>query len=46
VGDAVPLHGEWKGCFRLRTGDYRMIFRPIPEGLEIIAMGHRSEIYR
>jgi mRNA interferase RelE/StbE len=46
TGDFAPLHGEWRGCFRLRVGDYRVICRPIEDGLEIIAVGHRSEIYR
>ena len=46
VGDVSPLHGEWQGCFRLRCGDHRVIFRRIEDGLEIIAVGHRSEIYQ
>lgn len=46
VGDVSPLHGEWQGCFRLRCGDYRAIFRQIEDGLEVIAVGHRSEIYK
>jgi mRNA interferase RelE/StbE len=46
IGDVSPLHGEWKGCFRLRCGDHRVIFRRIEGGLEIIAVGHRSELYR
>ena len=45
-GDAAPLHGEWKGCYRLRVGDYRVIYRLIDDGFEVIAVGHRSEIYR
>ena len=32
VGDVSPLHGEWKGGYRLRCGDHRVIFRPIEEG--------------
>ncbi|MBM3727955.1 MAG: hypothetical protein FJW40_21335 [Acidobacteria bacterium] len=40
------LHGEWQSCFRLRCGDHRVIFRRIEDGLEIIAVGHRSEIYK
>jgi mRNA interferase RelE/StbE len=45
-GDVGPLHGEWDGCYRLRIGDYRVIFRYIEDGLEILALGHRSEIYQ
>ena len=46
AGDVEPLEGEWLGCCRLRVGDYRVIFRYIEDGLEIIAVGHRSEIYK
>jgi mRNA interferase RelE/StbE len=46
TGDVGPLHGEWDGCYRLRIGDYRVIFRYIEGGLEILALGHRSEIYQ
>jgi len=47
VGDVSPLHGgEWQGCFRLRCGNHRAIFRRIDGGLEVIAVGHRSEIYK
>jgi len=46
TGDVESLRGEWLGYYRLRVGDYRVIFRPIDGGLEIIAVGHRSEIYK
>jgi mRNA-degrading endonuclease RelE of RelBE toxin-antitoxin system len=46
VGDVSPLDGEWQGCFRLRYGDHPVIFRRIEDGLEIVAVGHRSEIYK
>jgi mRNA-degrading endonuclease RelE of RelBE toxin-antitoxin system len=28
VSGAKPLGGEWSGCSRIRTGDWRVIFRP------------------
>lgn len=46
TGDVAPLHGEWEGCYRLRIGDYRVIFRRIEDGLEILTVGHRSGIYQ
>ncbi|MFN7921566.1 MAG: type II toxin-antitoxin system mRNA interferase toxin, RelE/StbE family [Bryobacteraceae bacterium] len=46
AGDAAPLHGDWQGLYRLRVGDYRVIYRLIDDGMEIIAVGHRSEVYR
>jgi mRNA interferase RelE/StbE len=43
-----PLAAQWVGMYRLRVGDYRVIY-----GLEqaqrrviIYAVGHRREIYR
>ncbi|MEP7353748.1 MAG: type II toxin-antitoxin system RelE/ParE family toxin [Acidobacteriota bacterium] len=38
--------GEWQGCYRLRVGDHRVIFRCLDDGLEIITIGHRSQIYK
>jgi len=46
AGDAEPMQGEWEGCYRLRVGDYRVIFRYIDDGLEILTAGHRSDVYR
>jgi mRNA interferase RelE/StbE len=45
-GDVEPMCGEWQGCYRLRVGEYRVIFRYIEDGLEILAVGHRSDVYR
>jgi mRNA interferase RelE/StbE len=45
IGDVSPLHGEWQGCYRLRVGEYRVIFRRIADGLEILTVGHRSDVY-
>ena len=45
-GDVEPMHGEWRGCCRLRVGEYRVIFRYIEDGLEVLTVGHRSGIYR
>lgn len=46
AGDVAPLEGEWQGCFRLRVGNYRIVFRYITDGLEVLAVGHRSDIYK
>jgi len=45
-GDVEPMQGEWRGCHRLRVGDYRVIFRYIDDGLEILTVGHRSDVYQ
>ena len=45
AGDVEPMHGDWQGCYRLRVGEYRVIFRRIVDGLEILTVGHRSDVY-
>lgn len=43
-GDVKRMAGS--NALRLRDGDYRVIFRDTPEGLLILAAGHRRDIYR
>ena len=45
-GDIKALQGEWQGYFRLRVGDYRVIFSIAGEELTISRIGHRSDVYR
>lgn len=40
------LKGEFKGLFRLRIGDYRIIFRTQNESLIIISILHRKDVYK
>lgn len=46
---ATALQGEFKGLFRYRVGDYRVIFRKSATGeitiLTVLSIGHRKEIY-
>ena len=46
AGDIRALVGEWQGYFRLRAGDYRVIFTLSPEEITIARVRHRSEAYR
>ena len=47
AGNVAPLHGDdWPGCFRLRIGDYRVVFRNAVDVVEILTVGHRSDVYR
>jgi len=32
--------------FRLRCGDYRVLFRKTMSGIELLKVGHRKDIYR
>lgn len=39
---------EWKGCFKYRVGDYRIVYRldhPTTK-LNVLKIGHRREIYK
>ena len=45
-GDVVPLHGEMAGSFRLRLGDYRVLFTLNQGSMRIYGVRHRSEAYR
>jgi mRNA interferase RelE/StbE len=43
-----PLHGdEWRGCFKYRVGDYRIIYQldRASERMVILKVGHRREVY-
>ena len=45
-GDLKALAGEWRGYFRLRIGDYRIIMAIAPEEITLMRVRHRSEAYR
>jgi mRNA-degrading endonuclease RelE of RelBE toxin-antitoxin system len=40
------LSGEWDGYFRLRVGEFRVIFQMVPEEITILRVRHRSDVYR
>jgi len=39
---------EWKGCFKYRVGDYRIVYRIEQSATKLIILkvGHRREVYR
>ena len=41
-----PLGGQLKGTFKLRIGDWRVVYSVEGEVIVIQFVGHRSEIYR
>jgi mRNA-degrading endonuclease RelE of RelBE toxin-antitoxin system len=45
-GDLKALSGRWEGCFRLRVGEYRVIFSMLPDQIAIRRVRHRSDVYR
>jgi mRNA interferase RelE/StbE len=45
-GDLSTLHGDMAGAFRLRLGDYRVLFTLEEDVMRIFGVRHRSEAYR
>jgi mRNA interferase RelE/StbE len=43
---AKPLRGILKGCFRIRCGDWRVVFRPTGDDVVVIAIDNRRDVYR
>lgn len=42
----MAMKGEYAGLYRLRFGEYRVIYIPAGEGFLILRIGHRKEVYR
>ena len=40
------LHRELKGLYKLRVGDYRVVYSLRRDTITIEAVGHRRDIYR
>ncbi|MCL4356198.1 MAG: type II toxin-antitoxin system RelE/ParE family toxin [Nitrososphaerota archaeon] len=40
-----PLHGEFAGLFKLRVGDYRVIYALVGEDVLVLRIRHRSRAY-
>lgn len=45
VSGAKPLRGEWAGHYRIRTGDWRVIFQVISPRVIVVRIKHRREVY-
>ncbi|MEK6577963.1 MAG: type II toxin-antitoxin system mRNA interferase toxin, RelE/StbE family [Bdellovibrionota bacterium] len=46
--EIVPeeLHREFKGLYKLRVGDYRVVYSIRKDIITIEAVGHRRDVYR
>lgn len=42
----AALRGEFAGLYRLRFGEYRVIYIPAVDGFLILRIGHRKDVYR
>lgn len=40
------LKGEFSGLRKLRIGNYRVVFTILDDGVIVLRIGHRREIYR
>ncbi len=45
-GKGEPLSGEFAGLYRIRVGDYRVIYVRTDEGYLVLRIGHPREVYR
>lgn len=47
VSGAKALRGDLHGSFRIRSGDWRVVFRPNADGTIVIVwiIGHRGGVY-
>ena len=39
------LQGEFTGLYKLRVGDYRVIYALLEEGVLVLRIGHRNKAY-
>ena len=42
----LPLTGEFRGLWKLRVGDYRVIYARTDDGVLILRIAHRKDVYR
>ena len=45
VSGAKALSGAWAGHYRIRTGDWRVIFRVVTPKVVVVRIKHRSDVY-
>jgi len=44
--EGEKLRGEFKGLYKYVVGNYRIIYTHIPEGILILRIGNRKDVYR
>jgi len=45
VSGVKALRKEWVGHYRIRTGDWRVIFQVVEPNVIVVRIKHRSEVY-
>jgi mRNA interferase RelE/StbE len=46
AGRVKPLKGEFEGLFRLRVGNYRVLFDETSDTITVHRVGDRRDVYR
>jgi len=41
----IPLRGKFLGLFKFRVGDYRAIYEKTKDGVLVLRIGHRKNVY-
>jgi len=44
--EGIPLKGQFKGLYKYRIGDYRVVYTKIKDGVLILRIAHRSKAYQ
>jgi len=42
----APLTGEFKGLFHYRVGDYLVVYAKVADGVLVLRIRHRKDVYR
>lgn len=45
VSGVKALTANWRGHSRIRTGDYRVVFKIYPDRIVVVRVAHRKEVY-
>jgi mRNA interferase RelE/StbE len=42
----ISLESKFKGLFKFRVGSYRVVYARLDDGILILRVGHRKNVYR
>lgn len=45
-GKGIPLKGQFEGLFKIRIGDYRVVYVKKRDAVLILRIGHRKKVYQ
>ena len=41
----LPLKGDYRGLYKLRVGDYRVVYSKLKAGVLVLRIRHRKKVY-